>query len=138
MKILLIEDDRRLSNYLGRFFELEGWEVQRAFAPGEALEVLRRVGSGGVEAILLDIMMPTDDSIDYKKSDFGQDTGLLLLEKIAPLVSGRVPIIVLTARQDLEWLTTSGKVQAYLQKTMQPEEIVEAIADCCRGFRPVP
>lgn len=134
MKILLVEDDRRLSHYLGRYFEIEGWEIERAYAPCEALEAVSAEGRHGIQLIVLDIMMPTDGSIDEKKSDYGQDTGLLLLEKLIPEIGKAIPIVVLTARLDLDWLVDSGKVCAYLQKTMTPEEIVEAIKEKFREY----
>jgi DNA-binding response OmpR family regulator len=127
MKILLVEDDRQLSASLGDFFEyVEGWQVIRAYRPDSALKALEK-DRADIDLIVLDIMMPPDDAVENKKSDYGQNTGILLLEKLRPLTGDKIPIVVLSARQDLNWLKSEGKVQEYLQKTLTPEEIVEGI-----------
>jgi DNA-binding response OmpR family regulator len=133
MKILLVEDDRRLSDTLGDYFEyVEGWEVLRSFSPGEALDTLKSKLTE-IDVVVLDIMMPPDETIDDKKSDYGQDTGILLLEKLEPFTKAKIPVVVLSARQDLAWLKEEGKVQEYLQKTLTPEEIGEGIRQFERG-----
>jgi DNA-binding response OmpR family regulator len=134
MKILLIEDDHRLSQTLGDYFEyIEGWEIVRAYRPAQALrELSERLVE--IDVIVLDIMMPPDQAIDDKKSDYGQDTGILLLEKLELVAGGRVPVVVLSARQDLGWLKEQGRVKEYLQKTLTPEEIGEGIRQSLRDL----
>lgn len=129
MRILYIEDDRWLSETLGEFFEYtEGWEVVRAFGPGEAIEALER-DSRRFDAIVLDIMMPPDHVASDERSNYGQDTGILLLDKLDRMLEGVIPVVVLSARQNLEWLEDTGRVDAYLRKTLSPEDIMQGIRD---------
>lgn len=134
MKILLIEDDHRLSEVLGDYFEyIEEWDVVRAYRPAQALAQLKEKLTD-INAIILDIMMPPDEAIEDKKSDYGQDTGILLLDKLDPITNGKIPVVVLSARQDLSWLKEQGRVQEYLQKTLTPEEIGEGIRQSVQAF----
>lgn len=135
MRVLLIEDDHGLSRELGDFLEyVKGWTILRAYRPQEALEALSE-SVNTIAVVVLDIMMPPDETIDEKKSDYGQDTGILLLDKLEPKTKGIVPIVILSARQDLGYLKEQGRVQEYLQKTLTPEEIGESVLECVETFR---
>ena len=60
-RILLIEDEAAVSNYLSLLLEQEGFEIKRASSLGEARASL----PGDFELILLDLMLPdgTGDEI---------------------------------------------------------------------------
>ena len=78
MRILLIEDDRRLSNVLVRALNHEGWEVDVAF-DGEAGTDLIRAGVG--DALILDLGLPGRDGLELLKElrDSGSTLPVLLL-----------------------------------------------------------
>jgi DNA-binding response OmpR family regulator len=123
MKILFIDDDVARNTLLIGFFEqVEGWKILWAKTPSDALLVLKDE-LPTLEAILLDVMMAPDNVIDRNKSEMGRSTGILLLEEINRITQGSVPVLLLTARKDLQWLVNENKVVAYMQKPMLPEEI---------------
>ena len=129
MTILFIDDDRRLADVLGEYFAAEGgWEILHAYGPKEALEIVEHQPPE-LELVLLDIMMPPEGVFDAGRSDYGQSTGVLLLEKLRARLGESVPIVILSARQDLGWLLTEGKVEGYLLKTLTPDELVQGIRE---------
>lgn len=83
MKILLIEDDDRLSQALGAFLTRLGYEIERAADGSSALEML----DPDIEVILLDLGLPDVD-------------GIQLCQRIRSQTG--VPIIIATARSDVQ------------------------------------
>lgn len=79
-KILLVEDDRQLSNLICDFLETEGFHVKQEFR-GDT--VAKRVESFTPDIIILDIMLPGKD-------------GFAVCKDIRPNFSG--PILMLTAK----------------------------------------
>lgn len=127
--VLVIDDDIYSSKPLRDYFELvEEWEVVLATSPSEALATLER-RLDAIDAIILDIMMPPDTAVDERRSQMGQATGILLLEAIGDATKGRIPIVVLSARQDLRSLEEEKKVSRYLQKPQTATEMVEVIQE---------
>jgi two-component system, OmpR family, response regulator len=85
MKILLVEDEKRISGFVRRGLEEQGFEVEVCADGNEAheLAVTRRY-----DALVLDIMLPGRDGLDILKS--------LRAKK------NTVPVILLTARTGLD------------------------------------
>jgi len=109
-RILIVDDDTRISDMLKDFLEMESMTVVTAENAEFALAHLET----GVDLILLDINMPTMD-------------GLTLLKKIRQFSS--VPVILLTAR-----VTQSDKVLGlgigaddYITKPFDPMEVIARI-----------
>lgn len=129
MNILLVDDDVKRNLPLVRNLEYgQGWKVNQERSPKSALQALR--GEAKFDFILLDVMMPPDESVDRERSNLGQSTGLLLIEKIHEITQGKIPIVILSARQDLqEILTRDKRVKAYLKKTMSEKEIINTIKE---------
>lgn len=80
--ILIIDDDFELAELLKSFMESEGFHVQHA---ADALAGLSIALSGGVDLVVLDIMLPGE-------------SGLELLKKIR--AASLVPVLMLTAKGD--------------------------------------
>jgi len=80
MKLLLIEDDREISEMLGNYLAAEGFELVSAYDGQEACE---RFQEDRFDCVLLDLMIP-------KKS------GLTVLKEIRQIST--VPIIIVTAK----------------------------------------
>ena len=57
-RVLIVEDDRDTREMLGRFLELEGFEVSTAANGQLALDALRKARAS---VIVLDLMMPVMD-----------------------------------------------------------------------------
>ena len=97
--VLVIEDDQDTREMLGRFLELEGFNVETAENGRQALD---RLGSGSrASVIVLDLMMPVMDGWQFR------------LEQIRDASLSHIPVIDVSAagrdRLDL-------KAQAYLSK----------------------
>ncbi len=130
MHILFIDDDIKRNRPLVRYIESsEHWEVDWAESPAKALARLEKPDD--IDCIVLDIMMPPDDSIDQDRSIMGMDTGLLVLEKIDEITEGKIPVVVLTARQDMQRLETDQRVKEYLKKPQPAEKVISAIKQAC-------
>ena len=57
-KILVVEDDRNISDLIRMYLEKEGFEVQAAFDGGTAVETFRTMQP---DMVLLDIMLQVMD-----------------------------------------------------------------------------
>lgn len=81
MRILVVEDDRELAEYVRKGLEEEGYAVQVCFDGGTGLRNAERTAFG---QIVLDVMLPTLDGLQVAKR--------LRLQHV------RIPILLLTAR----------------------------------------
>ena len=84
-RILVVDDDPGSRDVAARMLEREGYCTRQADS-GE--ECLRIVGEGGIDLILLDVMMPGMDGFEVCTAL--RDGG------------SRIPVILLTARDDLD------------------------------------
>src|SRR5437867_4978441 len=87
-RALIIDDDRDLLRLIQRTLEFTaGWEVHTAPSGASGLELARRLGPN---VILVDVMMPEIDGYEVCRR-----------LKADPVTAG-VPIVLLTARRDLD------------------------------------
>ena len=108
-RILLIEDEPAVANYLGTFLEEEGFEVVRA----PSLLQARTHLSSRFDLVMLDLMLP-------------DGTGDVLLPKIRELAPG-VPVLMVTgAASNDERLVTCLKIGAigYVNKAARLDELL--------------
>jgi two-component system phosphate regulon response regulator OmpR len=119
-RVLIIDDDERLtallSEYLGRF----GFSVRAAKHPEAGLRALR---GEPPDLLILDVMLPQMD-------------GLAVCRKVRE--TSRVPIIMLTARGDVADRIVGLEVGAddYLPKPFEPRELVARIQAVLRRGGP--
>ncbi len=85
MRLLVVEDERRLAELIARRFRSEHYEVDLAY---EGDDGLVRARSGGYDAIVLDRMLPGIDGIEICRR--------LRCAKV------ETPILMLTARRELQ------------------------------------
>lgn len=114
--VLVIEDDQDTREMLGRFLELEGFNVETAANGRQALE---RLGSGiRASVIVLDLMMPVMDGWQFR------------LEQIRDTSLSHIPVIVVSAagRDRIDKI----KAEAYLSKPVDLDELLERITQYCR------
>ncbi|MGH1364921.1 MAG: response regulator [Calditrichia bacterium] len=132
MKIFLVDDDisrmKLFKDYLEKFCSCK---IVQARDPQEALKILQV--NLDCDLISLDIMMTVKDPKFSAESDAGMDAGLLLLDKIHDTTKGRIPIVVLTARQDLKKLHNDERVLAYFKKPLSPREYYEKVKELLEG-----
>lgn len=107
-KILLIEDNREISDNIKEYLELEGFSVEQSFDGEDGLE---NSLSNEYDMILLDLMLPKYDGIH-----------------LAQKVSSRkeIPILMITARESIDerLLGFSSGAIDYLVKPFDLRELV--------------
>ena len=119
--ILVVEDDRNISDLIRMYLEKEGFEVRSAYDGGKAIEEYDKQAP---DMVLLDIMLPVVD---------GWGVCAHIREK------GKTPIIMLTAKSDVGDRITGLEMGAddYLVKPFRLEEVDRAL-DWCLEHMPEP
>jgi CheY-like chemotaxis protein len=115
--VFIVEDDVDTREMLGRFLELEGYQVETAANGRQALDLL----ASGIKAcvILLDLMMPVMDGWQFRR------------EQISNKALADIPVIVVSAAgrdrvRDID-------ANAFLSKPVDLEQLLQEItAYCCR------
>ncbi|SKA09130.1 two-component system, OmpR family, response regulator RstA [Oceanospirillum multiglobuliferum] len=110
-QILLVEDDKKLSNILCRYFERNGFKVQAALTGEDAISLLP---DAEPDIIILDLMLP------------GMD-GLSICRQIRPIFHGK--ILFLTASDDDMDQVAALEMGAddYVCKPLQPRVLLARI-----------
>ncbi len=121
-KVLLIDDDEHLGPPLAQYFERFGLQLVQALTPGEGLA---RLGAGGVDAAILDVMLPEMDGFELCRT----------IRK-----SSNVPILMLTARGEVMDRVVGLELGAddYLPKPFEPRELVARVQTILRRRVAVP
>ena len=110
-KILVVEDDRNISDLIRMYLEKEGFEVYAAFDGAAAVERFRLVEP---DMVLLDIMLPVMD-------------GWSVCAKIRE--SSRTPIIMITAKSEVFDRIQGLEMGAddYIVKPFEMKELIARI-----------
>ncbi|WP_031408770.1 winged helix-turn-helix domain-containing protein [Thiomonas sp. FB-Cd] len=114
-RVLLIEDDTRLGQMVDDYLSGAGWQVQRAATLAQAQAALHlgdAVGHGpGFDAIVLDLMLPDGDGLDFCRDLRAAGSDL--------------PVLMLTARGDPLDRVIGLELGAddYLPKPFEPREL---------------
>jgi heavy metal response regulator len=85
MRILIVEDERKVSQFLKKGFQAESVSVDVAIDGEQGLSLARK---GTYDAIILDVMLPKKDGIELLKE--------LRQSKVA------TPVLILSARNELD------------------------------------
>ncbi|HEY3571162.1 MAG TPA: hypothetical protein VGP73_24770 [Thermoanaerobaculia bacterium] len=127
MKVLLIDDDSYWSKgFCDHAAIFESWDVLYASSPMEGIDLLVK-NIDTIDAVLVDIMMTADDSVPEARDQGGLSTGLLLLKHLLPITGGKLPIILLSARQDVEEKEYRGQAVMLIQKNLPTKRVIEEI-----------
>lgn len=107
-KILVIDDDTRLRNLLGRFLEENNLEVSLAKDTTEARNLMQ---SSNFDLLIVDVMMPNETGVEFTTN----------LRQ-----SSEIPVIMLTARGEFDDRIKGLESGAddYLQKPFEPKELL--------------
>ncbi|MGR4010346.1 MtrAB system response regulator MtrA [Leucobacter sp. 1207-22] len=110
-RILVVDDDRALSEMLSMVLQGEGFAIEHAYDGTEAVETFRKVRP---DLVLLDLMLPGMDGIEVCEV-IREDSG--------------VPVIMLTARTDTRDVVRGLEAGAddYVVKPFNPAELVARI-----------
>jgi two-component system, OmpR family, response regulator MprA len=109
MRVLVVDDEPAVRSALSRALTLKRWDVDTAADGREALDAL---GRGGVDAVVLDLMMPGVD-------------GLEVCRRLRA-AGDRTPVLMLTARDAVEDRVTGLDAGAddYVVKPFALEELL--------------
>ena len=120
-RLLLIDDDARLTDMVGGYLRHNGFDVDTAGSLAAGREQLKH---GSYDALLLDLMLPDGDGLDLCRSVRGIDPAL--------------PIIMLTARGDPASRVVGLELGAdgYISKPFEPRELVARIHALLRRAAP--
>jgi two-component system, OmpR family, alkaline phosphatase synthesis response regulator PhoP len=118
-RALIIDDDPDLLRLVQRTLEFTaGWDVTTAGSGAAGIELARRAPP---DVILVDVMMPEMDGYEVCR------------RLKADPATGTVPIVLLTARRDLNQarLAETGAAGVVL-KPFQPDELASQVREFCR------
>jgi DNA-binding response OmpR family regulator len=123
-RVLLVDDDRELTSMLAQYLSQEGFAVEAA---QDGAGVVDRLAAGGVDLIVLDIMLPGRNGLDVLQ-DVRRRTQT-------------PPVLMLTARGDDVDRIVGLELGAddYLPKPFNPRELAARLRAILRRARePVP
>ncbi|HEY1630989.1 MAG TPA: response regulator, partial [Rhizomicrobium sp.] len=123
MRVLLIDDDARLFELLSTYLEQNGVTVKGARDGKQGLQMLEE---GGVDAVLLDVMMPGIDGLEVCKRIRAKNNN--------------VPVLMLTAKGDETDRVVGLEIGAddYIAKPFSPRELVARAAAVLRRTQALP
>jgi putative two-component system response regulator len=117
--VLVVDDEAPVRRVLGRLLEAEGYQVLHAESGSQALELVTR---GGVDTVLLDLMMPGMSGLDVCRR-IRADAGLTY-----------TPIVFLTAVNDREFRREAREAGAddFLSKPFDEIELLARVRNTVR------
>ncbi len=111
-KILVIEDERHVSDYLVSIFQDQGYETVTAASSDEGLEMAR---SEGPDLITLDLQMPEEHGTRFYQS-FRKEEDLK-----------DIPIVVVSGQYSPHRSINPDRVVAIVSKPFEPAQLVEIV-----------
>ena len=122
-KLLLIDDDLRLTDLVGGYLRHTGFEVETA---GSLAAGRDRLKQGNYDALLLDLMLPDGDGLDFTR------------ELRSNARTRRLPLLMLTARGEPMDRIVGLEIGAadYLPKPFEPRELLARVKALLRRAAP--
>ena len=122
-RLLLIDDDARLTAMVGDYLRAAGFAVEAAHTLAEGRE---RLQHGTYDALLLDLMLPDGDGLDFTRS------------LRADARTRRLPLLMLTARGEPMDRIVGLELGAddYLGKPFEPRELLARVKALLRRAQP--
>jgi CheY-like chemotaxis protein len=113
--ILIVEDDDDIRESLGMFLDLEGYTVEFAANGRDALGMLDRPGAPRPRLILLDLMMPVMNGIEFHQA----------LRRRPELAN--LPVVVLSGDPNAEQKAAAMGVAGALRKPVDGARLLEVM-----------
>jgi DNA-binding NtrC family response regulator len=112
MRVLVVDDDREICEYMETFLAKDGLDVTTLSDPERAPD---EVKNGGYHLVILDLMMPKLDGVE-------------VLQRIRK-VDSDIAVVIFTGFPSLETAVQSMKLDAvdYLKKPFDPEDFREVV-----------
>jgi DNA-binding response OmpR family regulator len=122
-RLLLIDDDTRLTGMVGDYLRRNGYEVDTAGSLAAGREALKAVH---YDALLLDLMLPDGDGLDLTRE----------LRSLPP--TQRLPLLMLSARGEPLDRIVGLEIGAddYLPKPFEPRELLARVKALLRRAAP--
>jgi DNA-binding response OmpR family regulator len=122
-RLLLIDDDTRLTDMVSGYLRQNGFEVDTAGSLAAGRELLRQ---GNFGALVLDLMLPDGDGLDFTRELRGQPR------------TRRLPLLMLTARGEPLDRIVGLEIGAddYLPKPFEPRELLARVKALLRRSAP--
>ena len=122
-RLLLIDDDTRLTTMVGEYLRQAGYEVEVA---GSLQQGRQRLQAGAYDALVLDLMLPDGDGLDLTR------------ELRADARTRRLPLLMLTARGEPMDRILGLEIGAddYLPKPFEPRELLARVKALLRRAAP--
>ena len=119
-RIQMIEDDVRLAAMVQDYLQNSGFDVSHAATGTAGLAALQK---DHADVILLDLMLPDGDGLDYFRRI-----------RQLPGAAGQAPVIMLTAKGDPTDRVVGLEIGAddYIPKPFEPRELLARIRDVLR------
>jgi DNA-binding response OmpR family regulator len=124
-RLLLIDDDARLTAMVGDYLRASGFEVDTA---GSLAAGRERLAMGGYDALVLDLMLPDGDGLDLTR------------EVRSDARWRKLPLLMLTARGEPMDRIVGLELGAddYLPKPFEPRELLARVKALLRRAQPDP
>lgn len=122
-KVLIIEDEKAMSDLIAIKFKVEGFEVEQAFSLAEAKQKIEADGAT-INAILSDYLLPDGNSVDF------------LTEVKNNPQTAQIPIIVMTNYVEdvnLEKAKSLGVSEVIVKYQVVPAQMVDKIKNLIGG-----
>ena len=118
MKILIVDDDKKLCRLVADYLEPMGYDVAAAHNGNQGLEMVRK---GSYKAVILDVMMPQMDGFEVLKR-LRRETD--------------IPVLMLTARGEETDRIVGLEMGAddYLPKTFSSRELLARLRSVTRRY----
>jgi DNA-binding response OmpR family regulator len=118
-KILIVEDEEKISRFLELELNHEGYVVEQAFDGKKALDLLE---NNTYDLVILDVMLP-------------KLNGMAVLRRLRKFSS--VPVIMLTAKDDTmdKVMGLDSGADDYLTKPFEIEELLARIRVCLKRLK---
>jgi DNA-binding response OmpR family regulator len=122
-RLLLIDDDARLTDMVSAYLRQNGLEIESAGSLAQGREQLRL---GHFDALVLDLMLPDGDGLEFTRELRGQAR------------TRRLPLLMLTARGEPMDRIVGLEIGAddYLPKPFEPRELLARVKALLRRAAP--
>ena len=112
--ILVVDDEPVVVEITKRKLEERGYEVYTA---GDGLEAFLRLKSKIPDMIILDVQMPQMNGYTF------------IMEKVKIPEYAKIPVVVLTAYNEMEPLFKRHGVKAYLLKPLKLQDLIDKVVE---------
>lgn len=117
-KILLVDDDKGVVEVIKKALEESKYNVVTAYDGKEGFE---KVKSEAPDLIVLDIRMPLMNGYEFLRA---------LKEEARDRSRPMTPVIMLTAKEEMEVVFRMEGARGYLVKPVNPATLIHKIQDC--------